>query len=109
MGRMDRQRIDGVDHDVIAEQGDGGGGYEWANVALARRVTDGQLFLVTESGCSCNGPWDDPDLEAVATWQAAIERLKVDRSSLFTDDDVAAFAQQLMELRPASSRQAARP
>ena len=53
--------------------------------------------------------WDDPDLEAVATWQAAIERLKVDRSSLFTDDDVAAFAQQLMELRPASSRQAARP
>jgi hypothetical protein len=109
MGVMDRQRIDGVDHDVIAEQSDGGGGYEWGNVALVRRVTDGQLFLVTESGCSCNGPWDSPDLEPVDTWQAAIDKLKADRPYFHSDDDVAAFAEQLMELRPASSRQAARP
>lgn len=110
MGVMaERKSIDGADYDLIAEQGDGGGGYEWDNVALLRRVDDGQLFVSTEGGCSCNGPWDDPNLEPVATWQEAVDRVKDYQSSLFTADDTAAFAQQLMELRPASSRQAARP
>jgi hypothetical protein len=91
---MDRV-IDGVAHEVIAEQSEGG--YEWSNVAVVRRFADGQLFLVTESGCSCNEPWDSPDLEPVATWQAAVDKLKVERPYNFSDDDVAAFAQQLME------------
>jgi hypothetical protein len=109
----ERHTIGDVEYSEVAEQNDGGGGYEWSTVTLLRRVDDGQLFLLEQGGCSCNSPWGDwvatDELEPVATWQEAIDRLKANKPSLFTEDDVAAFAEQLMELRPASSRQAARP
>jgi hypothetical protein len=95
--------FDGVEYDVIAEQEDGGGDYEWSHVGLIRDP-HGRLFLVNESGCSCYGPWDSADeMEPVSSWQDAVERVKADPPWLFNDDDVAAFAQKLMELRPEPS------
>lgn len=95
-------KVDGTEYEVIAEQMDGGGDYEWGMAALIRRG-DGQLFVATDGGCSCYGPWDGPELESVPTWQAAIDWLKGNPAPLFSDDDTAALAQQLMELRPEPS------
>lgn len=106
MNATDTHRIDDADWEVIAERDDSGGDYEWGFAVLVRRP-DGQLFLGLDSGCSCYGPWDglrtESDFIAVPTWQDAIEHLKGDRPYLFTDDDVAKFAEALMELRPEPS------
>lgn len=89
-----------------------GGGYEWSQAALLRRIEDGQLFYLSESGCSCNAPFSDTlpdDLEPVASWQEAAEKAKGDSPGYLTEEEAATFAQRLAELRPASSQQAARP
>lgn len=96
--------IAGRTYQIVAEQSDGGGSYEWGMVALIRSP-EGQLFLVAESGCSCNNPWDDTrlgDLVSVRSWQEAVDKVKADPVML-DDADVAEFAQQLMTLRPAPS------
>lgn len=33
--------------------------YEWHTLTVFRRASDGRLFYVEESGCSCNGPLED--------------------------------------------------
>lgn len=97
--------IAGRTYELVAEQGDGGGQYDWSMVALIRSP-EGQLFLVVDGGCSCNGPWDDTrlgDLVSVRSWQEAVDKVKADKPFLFSDADVAEFAQQLMALHPAPS------
>jgi hypothetical protein len=96
--------LDGSDFEIIVVQEDGGGDYQWGQAALLRRIADGQLVLVHDGGCSCNSPWEDPDLTPVASWQDAVERVKAEPPYLFNEDDIAAFAQKLMALRPTPSQ-----
>jgi hypothetical protein len=93
-------------YEILLEQDDGGGDYEWGMAALLRSP-DGQLFLVTDGGCSCYGPWENvvrDDVVPVPSWQAAVDVAKTKGVYLFGDDDIAKFAQRLMELRPAPSK-----
>lgn len=78
-----------------------GGGYDWSEAALMRR--DGQLYYVSDSGCSCNSfgdRLDESDLVPVANWQEAVELVKRDLG----DVEAANFAEQMLKLRPEPSQ-----
>ena len=38
-----------------------GADYEWSSLHVFKRITDGRLFQVEDSGCSCNGPLEYAD------------------------------------------------
>jgi hypothetical protein len=55
------------------------GGYEFNMLALFRRSSDGALFFDTDSGCSCNSPFDGATFENMqhirnASWFAGQAR-----------------------------------
>lgn len=96
----------GRTYDLILTQDDSGGDYNWTTVGLARDTTTGQLYFLSDSGCSCNSFLDEPeyvDLTPVATWQAAVEEVKANMPYHFTEGDVFAFALALNDLRPSPS------
>lgn len=45
--------VNGVEFDVVAEVTDND--YSWSSSAVLRRLSDGALFYVEDSGCSCYG------------------------------------------------------
>lgn len=46
----------------ILVEADAGGRYEFDTVLLVKRLEDGALFLVADSGCSCPSPFEDKGL-----------------------------------------------
>ncbi len=62
--------------DIIAEVTDAD--YEWSTTAILRRPSDGALFYVTDSGCSCYGfgeNIDVSDLQPVRSINEAVRKV----------------------------------
>lgn len=82
----------------------GTGGYDWSTFALFRDEA-GRLYTASDSGCSCNGPWEDyPDYSPVDSVQAAIDiaRSYLPKSNeygydYYTQSDVDGFIQEALE------------
>lgn len=67
------QTIEGVEYDVILTVDAPGASYDWAAASLLRDP-QGRLYLVSDSGCSCDSHMSyvsRSDLTPVATWQQA--------------------------------------
>lgn len=51
------------DYESLGYIDDDYGTYHWSCVGVFRRKSDGMLFFDEDCGCSCNGPFDQPELE----------------------------------------------
>lgn len=50
------------EYEQILHIDDDGSTYQWAAVALFRRIADGVVFWAQDAGCSCNYPFDSQAL-----------------------------------------------
>lgn len=97
--------IEGKTFTVVASVGYGGG-IDWDEGGVLRD-SNGKLFWLHESGCSCDGfgmYTDLEDLEPLASWQEAVQFARDlqyydwDFSKKYTrwsDDEIASFAEEL--------------
>ena len=92
-------------YDIIAEA-DVSECYDWQTLALARHKESGQLWLVSDGGCSCNYFWDHSvSAQPVASWQdwAAEAQKMVELGDEHEKQSVLNQIERLMQERPAPS------
>lgn len=83
------------------------GGYDWGSFGLFRDSA-GRLFTAEDGGCSCNGPWEDPeylDFQPVDNVQDAMKRARAkvgnpDSSwDTYDESDYESFVKEALEVR----------
>lgn len=78
------------------------GDYSWTAYGLVRDPA-GRLFLITDYGCSCYGPWEaQPDYMPVESVQAAVAYVNAqadDDGYTWDWTDAEAFAKRALEVR----------
>jgi hypothetical protein len=82
------------------------GGYDWSQVDVWLRKSDGRLFVYVDSGCSCNGPYEDVTgwdnlvpLTSIKQFASLVDQtFYSDRPSSFEMMQVAAKIQTLLLL-----------
>jgi hypothetical protein len=83
-------------------EADTGGGYDW-NV-FGVRLKDGVFYWSSDSGCSCNGPWDfldfPQDFEGYGNAHDAIKALNAWSSGSYRASNSETLLQKLLDYRP---------